>query len=143
MVHTVQQVTSEDIVLAPLPPPVINLEMGSSDDETPATVPAEEPTAEEEKPKEGAPKEAGAEGEEEATKLPCSVCGEECWQTGWFLPAETEGSTERKSLCDDCFLVRPDIKGADRCLRGQLKVLPPKKPKKPKVAKKRGAKAKH
>ena len=66
--------------------------------------------------------------------LECSTCGENCWKTGWFLQAE-EGEETRKSLCDDCFLICRNIKGADRCLRGKIKIIP-KKEKKPKVAKK-------
>ena len=75
--------------------------------------------------------------------LDCSKCGDNCWEKGWFLAAaEEDGSTnERKSLCDDCFLFAPDIKGADRCLKGKLKIIA-KKEKKPKVAKK-ATKTKH
>ena len=84
---------------------------------------------------------ANSNGEkEEGGTLDCSACGENCWKTGWFLAAE-EGSDDRKTLCDDCFLIAPNIKGADRCLRGQVKIIV-KKEKKPKPAKK-GTKAKH
>lgn len=86
------------------------------------------------------PANSSGEKEEEGGTLACSKCGENCWKTGWFLAAE-EGSDERKTLCDDCFLIAPDIKGADRCLRGQVKIIA-KKEKKPKVAKK-ATKAKH
>lgn len=86
------------------------------------------------------PASSNGEKEEEGGTLDCSTCGENCWKTGWFLAAE-EGSEERKTLCDDCFLIAPNIKGADRCLRGQVKIIV-KKEKKPKAAKK-GTKAKH
>jgi len=98
----------------------------------------------EELPKEEAAKAPAAMPEEEADAeaggtLKCSKCGDNCWAVGWFLQAE-DASEERKSLCDNCFLVAPNIKGADRCLLGQVKVIPKKEKKGPK---KKAQKVKH
>jgi len=78
------------------------------------------------------------EGSEET--LACDKCGENCFKAGWML--QSEDGEPRKSLCDDCFLICPNIKGAERCLKGVIKVQAPKKEKKPKAAKKKAPAAK-